>query len=149
MPLSFTVARMTAAIWGSRMSLRASGLRRLVYLRCKVNGRLFLPLSPLKEMSAFAVHILTAAGAALALAALMSAVAAQWTAMFGYLGLALIIDGLDGTLPLPVRAGHICGGWCAPPPPRARARAPAALVGRRARSDRRFRHLRVRSRVRD
>jgi len=72
---------------------------------------LFLPLSPLKEMSAFAVHILTAAGAALALAALMSAVAAQWTAMFVYLGLALIIDGVDGSLARLVRVREVLPRW--------------------------------------
>ena len=70
-----------------------------------------MPLSPLKEMSAFAVHILTAAGAALALAALMSAVAAQWTAMFVYLGLALIIDGVDGSLARLVRVREVLPRW--------------------------------------
>jgi phosphatidylcholine synthase len=44
------------------------------------------------------VHVFTAAGAALALAALINAAAGQWTAMFVCLGGALIIDGVDGTL---------------------------------------------------
>ncbi len=54
--------------------------------------------SPLIRASAFAVHIFTAAGAALALAALINAAAAQWTTMFVCLGGALVIDGIDGTL---------------------------------------------------
>jgi phosphatidylcholine synthase len=44
------------------------------------------------------VHIFTAAGAAVGLAALAFAVAGQWTAMFLCLGVALIIDGVDGTI---------------------------------------------------
>ena len=54
--------------------------------------------SPLLRASAFGVHLFTAVGAALALAALINAAAAQWTAMFVCLGGALIIDGIDGTL---------------------------------------------------
>jgi phosphatidylcholine synthase len=55
-------------------------------------------LPPLVQARAFAVHVFTAAGAALALGALVYAVRGQWTAMFICLGLALIIDGVDGTL---------------------------------------------------
>jgi phosphatidylcholine synthase len=55
-------------------------------------------LRPLTQACAFAVHIFTSAGAALALAAMAFAVAGQWTAMFLCLGIALIIDGLDGTM---------------------------------------------------
>jgi phosphatidylcholine synthase len=54
--------------------------------------------APLIRAFAFAVHVFTAAGAGLALAALINAAAAQWTAMFVCLGGALIIDGVDGTL---------------------------------------------------
>jgi phosphatidylcholine synthase len=57
-----------------------------------------LSSSPLLRASAFGVHLFTAVGAALALAALINAAAAQWTAMFVCLGGALIIDGIDGTL---------------------------------------------------
>ncbi|MGH6678390.1 MAG: CDP-alcohol phosphatidyltransferase family protein, partial [Bradyrhizobium sp.] len=47
---------------------------------------------------AFSVHVFTALGAALALLALLEAVRAHWAAMFLWLGLALIIDALDGPL---------------------------------------------------
>jgi phosphatidylcholine synthase len=46
----------------------------------------------------FAVHILTASGAAWALLALLAASQGRWAMMFGWLGLALIVDGLDGPL---------------------------------------------------
>src|SRR6266446_4244578 len=47
---------------------------------------------------AFAVHVFTAAGAALALGALIYAARGQWAAMFLCLGIALIVDGVDGTI---------------------------------------------------
>jgi phosphatidylcholine synthase len=49
-------------------------------------------------ISAFAVHVFTATGAALALLAMMAAVEQRWTAMFLWLGVALIVDGVDGAL---------------------------------------------------
>ncbi len=47
---------------------------------------------------AFGVHIFTALGGAIALIAMLEAVREHWAAMFGWLGVALIIDGLDGPL---------------------------------------------------
>ncbi len=46
----------------------------------------------------FSIHVLTAAGAACALLALMAAVAKQWAVMFAWLGLALVVDAADGPL---------------------------------------------------
>ena len=48
--------------------------------------------------AAFGVHIFTALGAGIALVALLEAVREHWAAMFAWLGLALIIDGLDGPI---------------------------------------------------
>jgi phosphatidylcholine synthase len=45
----------------------------------------------------FSVHVFTALGAALGLMALVAATAQQWTLMFTLLGIALIVDGIDGT----------------------------------------------------
>lgn len=47
---------------------------------------------------AFSVHIFTACGAGFALLAMVAAVAQDWTMMFVWLGVALIIDGVDGSL---------------------------------------------------
>jgi phosphatidylcholine synthase len=47
---------------------------------------------------AFAVHVFTATGAALALLALILATGEHWAAMFFCLGIALAVDGLDGPL---------------------------------------------------
>jgi phosphatidylcholine synthase len=46
----------------------------------------------------FGVHLLTASGAALGLLALLAAVERQWALMFLWLGIALIVDAIDGAL---------------------------------------------------
>jgi phosphatidylcholine synthase len=51
-----------------------------------------------QSVGGFAIHILTASGAALAFLALLAAVDRAWSAMFLWLGIALIVDGLDGPL---------------------------------------------------
>jgi phosphatidylcholine synthase len=50
------------------------------------------------RVRAFTVHVFTATGAALALLALILGTGGHWAAMFFCLGLALVIDGLDGPL---------------------------------------------------
>src|SRR5215469_5596114 len=60
---------------------------------------------------AFAVHVFTAAGAALALAALMYAVRGQWAAMFLCLGVALIVDGVDGTIARWLKVAEVLPRW--------------------------------------
>src|SRR6266568_4036136 len=60
---------------------------------------------------AFAVHVFTAAGAALALAALIYAVRGQWPAMFLCLGIALIVDGVDGSIARSLKAAEVLPRW--------------------------------------
>jgi phosphatidylcholine synthase len=48
--------------------------------------------------AAFAVHIFTAMGAGVALLAMLEAVREHWGNMFGWLGVALIIDAIDGPI---------------------------------------------------
>jgi len=50
------------------------------------------------HVRAFAIHVLTASGAALGLLALILATGGHWAAMFFVLGLALVVDGVDGPL---------------------------------------------------
>ncbi len=54
--------------------------------------------SPLMRAAAFSVHIFTALGAGVALIALLEAVREHWAAMFWWLGVALVIDGIDGPI---------------------------------------------------
>jgi phosphatidylcholine synthase len=62
-------------------------------------------------LAAFLVHVFTASGAACALLALLAAVQGQWTAMFAWLGLALVIDGLDGTFARRLRVAERLPRW--------------------------------------
>jgi phosphatidylcholine synthase len=48
-------------------------------------------------LRAFSVHVFTACGAGCALLALLAAAGRDWTTMFLWLGVALLIDGIDGT----------------------------------------------------
>lgn len=51
-----------------------------------------------KTAAAYAVHAFTASGSVVALFAMLAAASANWAAMFGWLGVALVIDGVDGPL---------------------------------------------------
>jgi phosphatidylcholine synthase len=62
-------------------------------------------------VAAFAVHVFTASGAACALLALFAAVQAKWTPMFLWLGVALMIDGVDGTLARRLRVAELLPRW--------------------------------------
>ena len=59
----------------------------------------------------FAVHVLTASGAALAFLALLAAVGGAWELMFLSLGLALIVDGDDGTIARSLKAAELLPRW--------------------------------------
>jgi phosphatidylcholine synthase len=62
-------------------------------------------------MAAFAVHVFTACGAGCAFLALVAAVGARWPAMFAWLGLALAIDGIDGSLARRLRVAEVLPRW--------------------------------------
>ena len=62
-------------------------------------------------MAAFAVHVFTASGAGCALLALIAAVRADWPQMFVWLGIALCIDGIDGTLARRLRVTVLQPRW--------------------------------------
>lgn len=63
------------------------------------------------NIGAFAVHVLTASGAALAFIALILATLGAYPAMFGVLGLALIVDGVDGLLARRLHVGERLPRW--------------------------------------
>src|ERR1700761_552387 len=56
------------------------------------------PVSPRTRAAAFSVHVFTALGAGVALIAQLEAVREHWAAMFVWLGIALVIDALDGPI---------------------------------------------------
>jgi phosphatidylcholine synthase len=62
-------------------------------------------------LGGFAVHVLTASGAACALFALMAAVEAKWAATFAWLGAALVVDAVDGPLARALDVSHRLPRW--------------------------------------
>jgi len=54
--------------------------------------------APVRRAAAFSVHVFTASGGAVALLALDAAIERRFAICFAWLGLALFIDGVDGTL---------------------------------------------------
>ena len=67
--------------------------------------------SPAARAAAFSVHIFTALGAGIALLALLEAVREHWAAMFGWLGLALIIDAADGPIARRLDVVRVLPNW--------------------------------------
>ena len=65
----------------------------------------------LVTLRAFAVHVFTAFGAALALLALVLATGGHWAAMFFCLGLALIVDGVDGPMARRFKVAEVLPRW--------------------------------------
>jgi phosphatidylcholine synthase len=64
-----------------------------------------------RTVGRFCVHVLTAAGAACALLALMAAVAQNWAGMFAWLGLALAVDAADGPLARRLEVARTLPRW--------------------------------------
>jgi phosphatidylcholine synthase len=64
-----------------------------------------------ERIRAFAVHVFTACGAALALLALIFATGGHWSEMFLCLGLALIVDGVDGPLARAFKVAEVLPRW--------------------------------------
>ncbi|MBX9710223.1 MAG: phosphatidylcholine synthase [Xanthobacteraceae bacterium] len=69
------------------------------------------PLSWTTRLRAFGVHIFTALGAGIALIALLEAVREHWAAMFAWLGVALLIDAIDGPIARRLDVGQVLPNW--------------------------------------
>jgi len=68
-------------------------------------------ISPGTRAAAFSVHVFTAMGAGIALIALLEAVREHWAAMFGWLGVALVIDALDGPMARRLDVERVQPNW--------------------------------------
>jgi phosphatidylcholine synthase len=60
---------------------------------------------------AFTVHVFTATGGALAFLALILATGGHWTAMFFCLGVALVVDGIDGPMARAFDVTNVLPRW--------------------------------------
>ncbi|WP_274423984.1 phosphatidylcholine synthase [Chelativorans sp. YIM 93263] len=63
------------------------------------------------QAKAFSVHLLTASGSFLAFLSLLAASDQQWTAMFWWLGLALLVDGIDGPIARKLEVKNVLPTW--------------------------------------
>ena len=63
------------------------------------------------RVAAFSVHVFTALGAGVALIALLEAVREHWSAMFAWLGAALLIDALDGPIARRLDVARVQPDW--------------------------------------
>lgn len=64
-----------------------------------------------RQTLAFAVHLFTASGAVCGLLALIAAVEGHWSIMFAWLGAALFVDGIDGTMARRARVWEVLPRW--------------------------------------
>ena len=69
------------------------------------------PASQRARAAAFGVHLFTALGAGIALLAMLEAVREHWASMFGWLGVALIVDGIDGPLARKFDVARLQPNW--------------------------------------
>jgi phosphatidylcholine synthase len=69
------------------------------------------PVSSATRAAAFSVHIFTALGAGVALIAMLEAVREHWAAMFAWLGVALVIDAVDGPIARRLNVARLQPNW--------------------------------------
>jgi phosphatidylcholine synthase len=67
--------------------------------------------TPARRAAAFSVHIFTAMGAGIGLLAMLEAVREHWAAMFAWLGLALVVDALDGPIARRLNVVRLQPNW--------------------------------------
>jgi phosphatidylcholine synthase len=70
-----------------------------------------LSASPRRRAAAFSVHVFTALGAGIALIAQLEAVREHWAAMFAWLGIALVIDAIDGPIARRLDVTRVQPNW--------------------------------------
>jgi phosphatidylcholine synthase len=63
------------------------------------------------KLAAFCVHVLTACGGACAFMALIAAIDENWSRMFAWLGVAVVVDGIDGPLARRLKVAEVLPDW--------------------------------------
>jgi phosphatidylcholine synthase len=77
----------------------------------QINQQHSSSVSPATRAAAFSVHVFTALGAGIALIALLEAVREHWAAMFAWLGLALVVDAVDGPIARRLDVARVQPNW--------------------------------------
>ncbi|WP_035008905.1 phosphatidylcholine synthase [Bartonella vinsonii] len=87
-------------------------LKRKLTKKIKTNADLLRHKKvTMPQAKAFSVHLLTASGSFLAFLSLISASQKEWTAMFCWLGLALLVDGIDGPIARKLDVKYVLPTW--------------------------------------
>ena len=90
----------------NKLSRPLSGAKGLAY-----PAMTFYHLRMIPRLTAFSVHLFTASGAFLAFLAMLAAMRGAWAEMFGWLGAALIVDGIDGPVARRVNVHKYAARW--------------------------------------
>jgi len=80
-------------------------------LREELAARVHVKKVTWPQARAFSVHLFTASGSFLAFLSLVAASEQRWTAMFWWLGLALLVDGIDGPVARKLQVKEILPTW--------------------------------------
>jgi phosphatidylcholine synthase len=93
------------------MARRGGAARKVRATRKRIAPKRQIDVAPTQSAAAFSIHLFTAMGAACAMLALFAATRSEWTGMFAWLGLALLIDGVDGTFARHLNVAKVLPRW--------------------------------------
>jgi phosphatidylcholine synthase len=93
------------------MARRGGAARKVKAARKRTAPKRQIDVAPSQSAAAFSIHLFTAMGAACAMLALFAATRSDWTGMFAWLGLALLIDGIDGTFARRLNVAKVLPRW--------------------------------------
>lgn len=93
------------------MARRGGAARKVKAARKRTAAKHQIDVAASTSAAAFSVHLFTAMGAACAMLALFAATRGEWAGMFAWLGLALLIDGVDGTFARHLNVAKILPRW--------------------------------------
>jgi len=93
------------------MARRSGAARKVKAARKRIAPKRQVEVPAQASAAAFSIHVFTALGAACAMLALFAATRSEWPLMFAWLGLALLIDGIDGTFARHLNVAKVLPRW--------------------------------------
>src|SRR2546423_1033085 len=93
------------------MARRGGAARKVKAARKRTAPKRQIDVARAASVAAFSIHVFTATGAACAMLALFAATRSEWTGMFAWLAVALVIDGVDGTFARHLNVAKVLPRW--------------------------------------
>ncbi len=93
------------------MARRGGAARKVKAARKRAAPKRQIDVAASTSAAAFSIHVFTAMGAACGMLALFAATRSEWVGMFAWLGLALLIDGVDGTFARHLNVAKVLPRW--------------------------------------